>query len=471
MLLLLLIHSTFAVDLQIDNKQLMKKFSLMLGALLVAASALAEGYQVNTLSARQLGMGHVGVAMKLGAESGYFNPAGMAFMDKTVDISAGVTATMPTCTATTAEGKQWETDNKVSTPFYVYSAFSVYDNLKVGVSLNNPYGSSINWTNDWAGAELSQRVSLKTFSLQPTVAWKITERIAVGAGLMIAWGSVDLDKGLVSGTSTDLLLAASGIEYRFEDITPASVNLKGTAKVALGYNVGVMVDVTKNLTLGASFRSKVMAKVKAGEARVSYANELAEQLLESKIGLINSANFKAEMPMPYTLTLGASYKFNKGLLLAFDAQFNGWKAYKELNIEFLNDKLSAFNQNLAKNYHNAWAFRLGAQYPVTNRLDLRAGVAYDRTPVDDNYYNPETPGKDKLSPSLGISFRPIKNLSIDVACAYIANVGDGEKSYTYNDLILMQMAAQGVQVPYQKTFTARYSPIAWCPSIGLGYSF
>ena len=63
MLLLLLIHSTFAVDLQIDNKQLMKKFSLMLGALLVAASALAEGYQVNTLSARQLGMGHVGVAM------------------------------------------------------------------------------------------------------------------------------------------------------------------------------------------------------------------------------------------------------------------------------------------------------------------------------------------------------------------------------------------------------------------------
>ena len=52
----------------------MKKLSMMLGALLVAASAYAEGYQVNTLSARQLGMGHVGVAMKLGAESGYFNP-------------------------------------------------------------------------------------------------------------------------------------------------------------------------------------------------------------------------------------------------------------------------------------------------------------------------------------------------------------------------------------------------------------
>ena len=34
-----------------------------------ALSAAAEGYQVNTFSAKQIGMGHVGVAMKLGAES------------------------------------------------------------------------------------------------------------------------------------------------------------------------------------------------------------------------------------------------------------------------------------------------------------------------------------------------------------------------------------------------------------------
>ena len=111
----------------------MKKISLMLGAMLVAVSASAEGYQVNTLSARQLGMGHVGVAMKLGAESEHFNPAGMAFMDKTVDISAGVTATSPFCTVEMTDGSKWETSNKVSTPLYLYSAFRIYDNLKVGV--------------------------------------------------------------------------------------------------------------------------------------------------------------------------------------------------------------------------------------------------------------------------------------------------------------------------------------------------
>ena len=39
-----------------------------------ALSAAAEGYQVNTFSAKQIGMGHVGVAMKLGAESQISTP-------------------------------------------------------------------------------------------------------------------------------------------------------------------------------------------------------------------------------------------------------------------------------------------------------------------------------------------------------------------------------------------------------------
>ena len=53
----------------------MKKILVAAAALTVAATAMAEGYQINTLSAKQLGMGHAGVAMHLGAESMIFNPA------------------------------------------------------------------------------------------------------------------------------------------------------------------------------------------------------------------------------------------------------------------------------------------------------------------------------------------------------------------------------------------------------------
>lgn len=66
--------------------------ALLASLLLSGAEAKAEGYQVNTLITRQLGMGHAGIGMKLGAESQFFNPAGMAFMTDNVDLSASINA-------------------------------------------------------------------------------------------------------------------------------------------------------------------------------------------------------------------------------------------------------------------------------------------------------------------------------------------------------------------------------------------
>ena len=227
----------------------MKKIVTAALAMCIALAASAEGYQVNTLSTRQLGMGHTGVALKLGAESMFFNPAGMAFSDKTIDVSASVTGIAPTATATLPDGSEWSTHNPVSTPLDFSASFRVYDCLQAGVTFYTPYGSSIDWRDNWPGAVLNQRCDLRAFTVQPTLSWRITPRLSVGAGLMVTWGSVNLDKGLVSASSMDAMLAglaatgagaAMGIpaDYRFGTTTPASVNLNGTTKLAFGFNVG-----------------------------------------------------------------------------------------------------------------------------------------------------------------------------------------------------------------------------------------
>ena len=61
------------------NQFVMKKLFLVLAAAAIASGAYAEGYQVNNMSAKQTGMGHVGPAMKLNSESIFFNPAATAF--------------------------------------------------------------------------------------------------------------------------------------------------------------------------------------------------------------------------------------------------------------------------------------------------------------------------------------------------------------------------------------------------------
>lgn len=452
---------------------------LATGCLLGALTAAAEGYQVNTLSARQLGMGHTGVALKLGAESMIFNPAGLGFSSKTLDLTGTFTAVASQVSADVS-GATYRTHNSISTPMAFNAAFRVYDNLQVGVSFYTPYGSSINWTRDWPGSVLSQKVNLKIYDLQPTVAWRITPKLSIGAGLMLSWGSVDLSKGLVSSSTMDRalgMMAATGIsqqmgidpEYRFDDVSPASVNLKGKSDLSVGFNVGAMYDVTSRLSVGASFRSKMQMKVRSGDATVSYANEIARAVLEKDLGIINAANFKASMPSPYVLTLGASYRPVDKLTLAFDAQLTGWKTYKELHIDFLSDKLSVYDQKLPKRYCNAWAFRLGGEYALTPRLDLRAGMMVDLTPVNKEHFNPETPGMTRLGPSAGLTFRPLPRLGIDVSFMYVAGLGRKDASCTYPDLLAASMPVLGL--PAEQTFRADYHVHAFTPSIGIRYAF
>lgn len=443
---------------------IMKRILIAATASLMSVGVMAEGYQINTLSARQLGMGHVGVAMKLGAENMIFNPAGLGFSDKTLDFSGSVTGISAEASAR-HQDVTYKTQNGISTPMAVNASFRIYDNLQAGVSFYTPYGSAINWTGDWPGSVLSQKVNLKMFSLQPTVAWRITPKLSIGAGLMITWGNVDLDKALVSGASFDAVAPMLGLPATLGHSAAASVNLTGTSRLAFGANVGVMYDIDDKWTVGVNFRTKMNMKVKAGDVRVSYANEMTKQVLESKCGLINESNFRASMPAPYVLNFGASYKPIKPLTLALDVQLTGWNTYKSLDINFP-EHLSGFDQHIEKNYKNAWCFHVGAEYQLTRRFDVRAGMMIDTTPVNKNYYNPETPGMTKVEPTVGFSFRPIDRLSIDVAFMYIAGLGEKNASVAYEDMLLKSLG-----MPAEKTFVADYDVSAFAPSIGIRYSF
>ncbi|MDE7159588.1 MAG: TonB-dependent receptor [Muribaculaceae bacterium] len=455
----------------------MKRF--LTAALLVTAfapAARAEGYQINTLSARQNGMGHTGVALHLGSESQIFNPAGLTYLNDNVELTGSLTGIFATASATLPDGTRYSTDNSPSTPMSATAGFSIYDNFKAGVAFYTPYGSGINWTDSWPGAVLNQSVSLKTFTLQPTLAWSPLKGLSVGAGLMLTWGNVNLDKGLVEPSSFNTMqqlligmgmLPAGAYQPYGPTTIPASINLTGKANVAVGVNVGVMYDITEQWTVGASFRSRMNMNVKAGTASLKFANTHAENILDNRLGLLNQSQFKASMPCPEVWKFGVAYRPVKGLVVALDAQLTGWSAYKALDINFLDEALASYDQHIEKNYKNSWTFSAGAQYALTPRFDLRCGLMVDTSPVSASHYNPETPGMTKINPSVGFSFRPIDAISIDASFLYVAGLGADNRSCTYPDILLTALGG----TPVGKTFTADYHVHAFNPSIGVTARF
>ena len=244
--------------------------------------AAAEGYQVNAQSTKQAGMAHVGAAMKLGAESMHFNPAGLVFMDKDIHLSAGVAGVFTNASYETADKTySFDADSKASTPLYLYAGFKIYDNLAAGVSLTTPFGNGIRWGDNWKGAHLIQEINLKAFNIQPTVSWKILDNLSIGAGLMMEFGNISLSRALIgpgamSGLADGLIaqnpalgaLIPESVKEtmaKYDDVSAASVALKGNSDIRFGFNVGAMYDINEKWTVGVSYRSKVTAKVKEGE--------------------------------------------------------------------------------------------------------------------------------------------------------------------------------------------------------------
>lgn len=428
--------------------------------------AAAEGYQVNVQSSKQAGMGHVGAAMKLGAESMHFNPAGLGFLEKQVDLSGGIGAIFSTAKYSSLDGKiKNESDNDPSTPFYAYAGFKIYDNLAAGISINTPYGSAMNWGKNWAGSHLVQDIALKSFSIQPTIAFRPFDRLSIGAGMMIMFGDFSLSRAVISsGDMANMAIAMpqlAPIAEKYKNITPVYAELSGNADTKLGFNVGAMFDVTDQLTVGASYRSKVMMRVGEGTAKMVYANETElKPILGGRIPNMDEGYLEAELPLPSNFNIGATYKPNERWIFSGELQFVGWGAYKSLNVEFNPAELGIPPIVAEKNYKNTVIYRAGTQYALTNRFDLRLGAYFDESPVKGDFLNPETPSMDKLGLTTGFSFRPTESFSVDFAFNYVTGFGR-TGSYTDKDPLTQQ----------PRKFEGDYDVHALIATLGLSYTF
>jgi len=429
-------------------------------AVLAAASILfAESYQVNTLSAKQMGMAHTGAGIKLGSESMNFNPGGLGFLDKTLDVSAGASIIIPEVEIWGNFGKT--VNSKIGIPFYFYAASNIGDWLFAGLSFTTPYGNSIDYGESWEGAGILQSISLSVYALQPTIAFKPHKQLSIGGGPAIYFGSFEQSKRLY-------------LPGNFKMDPFVSATFSGDADVAVAVNAGFLYDIIQDkLALGAAYRSEAKMKIAKGKTKVDYAlPALLDPLIFSEIPTFANGTFKAELPLPANLNTGVSFRPIDKLLLAFDWQMVFWSAYDELAINFSDDVLILditegndipFNKSPAsapsiKKYHNTFAYRLGAQYTLLDQLDLRLGAYYDESPVDDDYLTPESPSTDKLGGSIGLSFRPMPNLSIDASLLRsIAFWG--------------RDATSGSNTQKLDGLNARYEVTAWVPAIGISCNF
>ncbi|WP_417885502.1 OmpP1/FadL family transporter [Zunongwangia sp.] len=415
----------------------MKKLVSLILFGLLSLQIFAGGYRVGLQGQRRLAMGHAGVAVVDNAELAFFNPAGLVYLEDKINIAFGASAVFSDVVWQNSEfGEMARTDSPVGTPFYVYASYKVSDWLSVGLAAYTPYGSSVEWPNDWSGSHLVNNIDLQAIYVQALASIKISDKLSVGGGPIYVNGSVDFNRNL-NRTLSNL------------EGNRANVTVKASGVHSWGWSVSAMYNPIDKLRLGINYRSEIMVEAESGDAVFSNVPN------SSLTPPFENTKFDASLPLPAELSVGLSYEISDKWLVAFDYNRTYWDVYQSLDIDFA--KAGIPDSKNPRNYKNSSVYRFGAQYVANDMFTLRAGYYFDESPVQEGYFAPETPRNDAHGFTAGLSVNINKNIAIDASVLY-SRFEEVDASYDY-------YSENGQSVSFEGT----YKTSAFVPGLGVTF--
>ncbi len=371
-------------------------FSLFLFGFLSINRVYAQGFQVNFQGQKQQGMGCAGTALFQDGASIFYNPGSVAFSNENSINIATTPIFSNVLYVDSATQQGYRTKNPVGTPFSAYGIFQAHkhDKLKFGIAAYTPFGSTVQWEENWIGRFALTRLELKAIYIQPTLSYRIADVIGIGAGFIISTGNVNLQK--------DVPVQDSLGNY-------GHAELAGKA-LGFGFNAGIHYDLNKKLTVGITYRSQINMKVKNGVATFTVPASLNTNFPDGA--------FTGALPLPNVTTLGWAYKATKKWQFVLDINYVGWKVYDTLAFDYEQNTTSLLDTKSARNYKSIYAFRGRAMYKANGKLDLRFGSGFGFSPVPDASVTPETPDANRFYFTGGFSYRFTEKFSMDGSIYY-----------------------------------------------------
>ena len=347
----------------------MKKIALL--SVLASSLLMAGAYKIPETSLNSMALSAAYVANAHGADATYYNPANMVFENThaiEVDMSyIGLNGIDYKATGADTIGSESES---FIVPSFHYVSPS-FGNATFGFSLVVPGGLSKRWE-DQPGKSYAKEFTLQVVELNPTVGYKINDKLAVGAGIRAVHSS-----GIVKSQST------------------ASRDMEGESW-DFGYNFALTYKPTKELTLATTYRSNVDLS-EVGTAKLYFPDNADYS------GPHNKYDASVTVPLPAALNLAVAYTFETKTTVEFVYERTFWSTYETLDFNY-NKSIGAltptFDDPIAKNWDDTNAFRLG----VTQEYDTwtaMAGFAIDASPIPEETLNFELPDSDAMLISLG----------------------------------------------------------------------
>lgn len=366
--------------------------------LLTASSAQAAGFLLNTQGAKATGRAHAYVADPRDA-SAIFHNVGAIGRLQGYQVYAGGSLVAPSQSYDGPEGFAELQTNIVPTPHF-YATGKVLPAVTVGLGVNAPYGSGLEWGPESPGRQIVREISLRSFFITPSAGVDFTTLgvpgLSVGVGLDFVAASAYLRQDILFGPAEEGQAELSGNDLAFG------------ARAGLVYNPPFAPDVH----FGVSYRLPVSLNL-SGEGDFDSPDYLRDQLPVDGDGGV-------ELELPANLKIGLAYDITDKLQFEVNAHFDGWSVYDDLVLNLPPNADGSANEPtvLRRSWEDTWSFRAGAEY-TEDTWAIRAGYEYDPTPVPDDTLDFTLVDIDRNALTAGGSFVLTENIAVDASFWYL----------------------------------------------------
>lgn len=400
----------------------MKK--IVLSSVVACSLVMAAGYKIPETSTNSVALSGANIAHSKGADAAYDNPANMVFMENKNHMEANLMYLNTSATnykGTVSGTTQYDLDAKEQ-DFLIPSLHYVSPSLgesgaRVGLSVVVPGGLTREWTNGPAKT-VAEEFTLQTVELNPTAAFKLSEKVGVAVGFRVVHTSGVVKSDGVAGVP----LPTPPFPSNSFSSSQIMRDMTGDA-LDFGYNLALAYKPTNNLSIGLTYRSQVDLDVE-GDAKLSSSNVVNPYQPTTTLIAAGSYNGGASVsvPLPASLNAAIAYTFPTKTTIEFVYEKTYWSGYKNLDFNYdvaiTNPVLSnAFDASIAKNWRDTEAYRIGVTQDL-DTLTLMAGFVLDGTAVPDETFNFESPGSKSMAFSFGGRYKIDESFDVGLAGLY-----------------------------------------------------
>ncbi|KPH90227.1 long-chain fatty acid transporter [Pseudoalteromonas undina] len=272
-----------------------------------------------------------------------------------------------------------------------YFTMPVNDKVSVGFGAFSNFGLATEFNDDYVAGQIAGETEIVTVNMNASVAYKVSEQFSFGIGLNYIYADATIVRKV--GANPSAPFSTNAVDLEGDD-------------TGYGLNVGLMYQLDENSRFGFNYRT---------ETDITF-----EGTFSSPAQSIPVLPGSVEITLPAIAEFSGSHQLDEKLGVHYSVLWTGWSSFDSLEAQVTaptGGKFIAFEKT--EDFSDALRYSIGADYQYSENLMLRAGFAFDESPVSQQHLSISIPDTDRFWFSFGGNYAIDQNSNVDLGVSVL----------------------------------------------------